>query len=153
MAAYDLTKGQADWNKYLNDYMNGNYIEPTEWSTSGISFLNGFGNGDTTNASSSLKYRTIDFGSVRAIEISGYLKNPEIAKQSQVDYAKLPVNIFKGQTETKGLFGYMSSIWGDQWLKNKLNAQTGTLSVSNFSVSANGVLGEGKFFVDMLTFI
>ncbi|WP_461241219.1 hypothetical protein [Paucilactobacillus sp. N302-9] len=152
---FDISKGQSDWQTNINGFFDANEIVANDWSTSGISFLNGFGNGDTSNASSSLKYRVLDFGGIRAIEFSGYLSNPEIASRVQVDYAKFPVSIFKGKTEVKGLFGYMSLIWGDQWLKNKIDASTGTLTVNNFTVgtSANGVVPAGKFFVDFLTFV
>ncbi|WP_461241210.1 hypothetical protein [Paucilactobacillus sp. N302-9] len=144
MATYNLVKGQSDWNKYLNDYMNKNYIEATEWSTNGITALNGFKLGkDKDGYDRTVKYRKLQLGNgVSAVEISGAVITPAMnGPLFGSDFLTFPSGVLVQEQSQVQLLG-QSYVANDATMVNYniKNATTMSLTLHGDSFGAGSVI-------------
>ncbi|KRK34371.1 hypothetical protein [Loigolactobacillus bifermentans] len=136
-----ITKGMPDWQKPINDFAAKNAIVVSPWSTTGITYTNGFGpDSDTANA---LHYRTVDQGSQRTIQFAGWIKNPALVKSQKITFASIPVSLFKGYTGLIQQYERYAQAWSDLQVAVGIDPATGEFSFQNRATRDTGAFGAG----------
>lgn len=137
MAITQIRAGQKDWLSTLNSNLSqiGDF---TEWSTAGITALNGLGNGKNL----CWRKATQVVGSKKrvVIEIAGYVTIPSnIASNQHLDIIQLASNIYEPITT---YFAQTSSVGGSSASGLEFDSTTGKISITNGYSFAIGNFGS-----------
>ena len=124
--AQTITKGQEDWLTTLNAGLSqiGDF---TEWSTAGITALNGLGNGKNL----CWRKATQVVGNKKrvVIEIAGYVTIPSnIASNQHLDIIQLASNIYE---PISTYFAQTSTVGGSAASDLEFDSNTGKISITN----------------------
>lgn len=137
MAVTQIQKGQEDWLSTLNSNLSqiGDF---TEWSTAGITALNGLGNGKNL----CWRKATQVVGSKKrvVIEIAGYVTIPSnITPNQHLDIIQLASNIYEPITM---YFVQAGAVGGSAASDLEFNSSTGKISITNGYSYAIGNFGS-----------
>lgn len=126
MAITQIQKGQEDWLSTLNSNLSqiGDF---TEWSTAGITALNGLGNGKNL----CWRKATQVVGSKKrvVIEIAGYVTIPSnITSNQHLEIIQLASNIYEPITT---YFAQTSSVGGSPASDLEFDSNTGKITITN----------------------
>lgn len=137
MAVTQIQAGQKDWLSALNSNLSqiGDF---TEWSTAGITALNGLGNGKNL----CWRKATQVVGSKKrvVIEIAGYVTIPSnIASNQHLDIIQLASNIYEPITT---YFAQTSSVGGSPASDLEFDSSTGKITITNGYSFAIGNFGS-----------
>lgn len=124
--AQTITKGQEDWLTTLNVGLSqiGDF---TEWSTAGITALNGLGNGKNL----CWRKATQVVGNKKrvVIEIAGYVTIPSnITSNQHLEIIQLASNIYEPITT---YFAQTSSVGGSPASDLEFDSNTGKITITN----------------------
>lgn len=147
MADYTMTKGMADWNEKYNQFVHDNAITITDWTETGIAYLNGFArNGDVP-----IRYKVSKLGKYTSLlTISGWIKTTQINLAQSIECIKLPSNIVPKDPCYSAL--EREFWWGDLLTEGKLDFSTGNIKLTNKSgrTNDNTVGNKSDMRIDML---
>ncbi|KGL67271.1 hypothetical protein LX03_03070 [Limosilactobacillus mucosae] len=137
MAVTQIQVGQKDWLSTLNSNLSqiGDF---TEWSTAGITALNGLGNGKNL----CWRKATQVVGSKKrvVIEIAGYVTIPSnIASNQHLDIIQLASNIYD---PISTYFAQTSSVGGSPASDLEFDSSTGKITITNGYSFAIGNFGS-----------
>lgn len=137
MSIKSIENGQEDWLNTLNSNLSqiGDF---TEWSTAGITALNGLGNGKNL----CWRKATQVVGSKKrvVIEIAGYVTIPSnIASNQHLDIIQLASNIYEPITT---YFAQTSSVGGSPASDLEFDSSTGKITITNGYSFAIGNFGS-----------
>lgn len=137
MAITQIRAGQEDWLSTLNSNLSqiGDF---TEWSTAGITALNGLGNGKNL----CWRKATQVVGSKKrvVIEIAGYVTIPSnIAPNQHLDIIQLASNIYD---PISTYFTQTSSVGGSSASNLEFDSSTGKIKITNGYSYAIGNFGS-----------
>ncbi len=137
MAVTQIQAGQKDWLSTLNSNLSqiGDF---TEWSTAGITALNGLGNGKNL----CWRKATQVVGSKKrvVIEIAGYVTIPSnITPNQHLEIIQLASNIYEPITT---YFAQTSSVGGSPASDLEFDSSTGKITITNGYSFAIGNFGS-----------
>lgn len=87
-----IIKGQPDWQTPINQFMAGNAINYSDWSSTGVSLLNGFSS-STSNTLVQLRYRQGTVGTHNIVQVQGWINTPALTSNKDVNAFMLPTSI------------------------------------------------------------
>lgn len=137
MSIKSIENGQEDWLNTLNSNLSqiGDF---TEWSTAGITALNGLGNGKNL----CWRKATQVIGNKKrvVIEIAGYVTIPSnIASNQHLEIIQLASNIYEPITT---YFAQTSSVGGSPASDLEFDSNTGKITITNGYSFAIGNFGS-----------
>lgn len=137
MAVTQIQAGQKDWLSTLNSNLSqiGDF---TEWSTAGITALNGLGNGKNL----CWRKATQVVGNKKRVvlEIAGYVTIPSnITPNQHLEIIQLASNIYEPITT---YFAQTSSVGGSPASDLELDSSTGKITITNGYSYAIGNFGS-----------
>ena len=142
MAVTQIQAGQKDWLSTLNSNLSqiGDF---TEWSTAGITALNGLGNGKNL----CWRKATQVVGNKKrvVIEIAGYVTIPSnIASNQHLDIIQLASNIYEPITT---YFVQVGTVGGSSASDLEFDSSTGKISITN---GYGFVIGNFGSYISMI---
>jgi hypothetical protein len=112
----------------------------TDWSTSGISYLNGATGGD----GDLIRYRYTQMGSRKLYEITGYL-GVSLKPSQKLDVFKIPTNIAQAMVSYQGRVTPTAD--AGNMVRVDVDSTSGTVTMS--ASSLNSETDMGGFFIDI----
>lgn len=142
MAVTQIQAGQKDWLSTLNSNLSqiGDF---TEWSTAGITALNGLGNGKNL----CWRKATQVVGSKKRVvlEIAGYVTIPSnITPNQHLEIIQLASNIYEPITT---YFAQTSSVGGSSASDLEFDSGTGKINITN---GYNFTIGNFSSYISMI---
>lgn len=150
MAFTDLDFSLPQWGKSLNDTLRkiwGGYPSTSEWSTSGLKYLNGFAAQYQADGND-LHYRTIDVNGTRTIQFAGWIKTPAVTDAQVIQCVQVPSSIFNGHTGFIQQHDRYTCWWSDQWVSLTIDPATGIISMRNMATRGDKSVAASAFEIN-----